>query len=64
MSEKLDKTEFRLTARVDAKTKKRFEKVSEQTGLSSSDLLRIGLLKLLPEFESGRIDIGTLKKAA
>jgi predicted DNA-binding protein len=57
------RAEFRAVARVDKPTKERLEKLSERTGLTESDIIRIGLDHFLPQFEKGKIN-PFAKKAA
>lgn len=63
MSDKMSK---RISTRVDDKTKKRLEKVA--TGFSGvideSTLVRLAILKFLPEIEAGRLDLRELLKDA
>ena len=47
------------STKLDAGMQKRLAKAIKSTGLKSSDLLRIGLRRLLDEFEAtGKIELG------
>lgn len=55
--------EFRAVARIDKETYDRLQRASDKTGISTSDLVRIGIKKSLPDWEAGRV-IFEVKKAA
>ncbi len=43
--------EFRVSCRVPKALRKRLQKIAKATGVSESDIVRMGLNKFLPEYE-------------
>jgi hypothetical protein len=60
----MEKADYRSSVRLNPKTAKRLEKVAESSGLTVSDVVRLMIVKSLPDMEAGRIDFGGVKKAA
>lgn len=63
MSQNNRTAEYRATARIDQETKKRLEKIAKSLGVTTSDLIRMGINAFLPQIESGKLNLRHLKAA-
>jgi predicted DNA-binding protein len=52
-----EKADYRSSVRLNDKTAKRLEKVAKSSGLTVSDVVRLMIVKTLPEMEAGRLTI-------
>ena len=56
------KDEHRAVARIDKATKDRLDDVAGKLGITTSDVIRIGLNVFLPQIEAGKLDMRKLMK--